>query len=336
MEEQRLERRVALLLLVAVASGVGLLYLVGAFQLRGGQVLHVDFAHSGGVPEGAAVKMAGVAVGRVRAVHLLPERRDDHGEPLPVRMDLSVENEVLAALHTDAKVSMAMQGALGEPFLEVSSGSANAPLLKAGAELRGIDPPRLDQLIAKLDDLVELFHAALAGGDREQARQLLQSASGLARTADQLLLENRDTLTQTLREVSATVSDMRDVVAEAKTLMTSGKLQTTVDDASQLTAFLKQEVPPLTRDARKLTTSATNIAGDFTPQDGAELKATLVRLEAASERLESISARADTIVQEIEAGKGTAGGLYKDPKVYEDLKALVSDLKAHPWKVLWK
>ncbi len=35
-------------------------------------------------------------------------------------------------------------------------------------------------------------------------------------------------------------------------------------------------------------------------------------------------------------GRGTIGGLYLDPKVYEDLRALLDDLKKHPWKMFWK
>jgi len=38
----------------------------------------------------------------------------------------------------------------------------------------------------------------------------------------------------------------------------------------------------------------------------------------------------------IEAGEGTLGKTIKDPQVYDDLRSLLSDLKAHPWKMLWK
>ena len=81
---------------------------------------------------------------------------------------------------------------------------------------------------------------------------------------------------------------------------------------------------------------ADNLAGDFAPQDGTDLKAAIARHEKASASLEDIATRADRIVTEIDEGKGSVGGLVKDDQLYKDLKALVADLKAHPWKVLWK
>lgn len=42
------------------------------------------------------------------------------------------------------------------------------------------------------------------------------------------------------------------------------------------------------------------------------------------------------LAKDIEDGKGAAGVLLKDEKMGQDIKALVSELKAHPWKLLWK
>lgn len=40
--------------------------------------------------------------------------------------------------------------------------------------------------------------------------------------------------------------------------------------------------------------------------------------------------------QDLHDGKGALGVLLKDQKVADDLKGLVEELKAHPWKILWK
>jgi phospholipid/cholesterol/gamma-HCH transport system substrate-binding protein len=39
---------------------------------------------------------------------------------------------------------------------------------------------------------------------------------------------------------------------------------------------------------------------------------------------------------DIQNGKGTLGVLLKDEKTAEDIRRLVAELKAHPWKLLWK
>ena len=46
--------------------------------------------------------------------------------------------------------------------------------------------------------------------------------------------------------------------------------------------------------------------------------------------------RADRILKRLEAGEGTAGAMLQDKQVYDDLKNLLSDLRKHPWKMLWK
>lgn len=35
-------------------------------------------------------------------------------------------------------------------------------------------------------------------------------------------------------------------------------------------------------------------------------------------------------------GNLPVGALQKDKQVYEDIRGLLSDLRKHPWKVLWK
>jgi len=337
MDDRRLELRVALLALAALVSGAGLLWLIGAFKDTGEARLKIDFAHSGGVPVGAPVRVAGVQVGRVRDITLAPERLDSRGQPMAVTMDLTLQGRVLEKLHHDARVGVAMQGALGEPFVEIDPGVGAGAALKSGDELRGEDPPRLDLLLARMDKLTETAADLLASGVTDGgAMGLLADASHLTRGVDSLLGESHDSIVGTLKDVRDAASDLREVAAQSKQLLASGKVRGLVDDASTVASNLKENVPPLMTDARQLAHSANNMAGDFTPEDGAQLKAAIARYEKASESMEDIATRANKLLKEIDEGKGSVGGLVKDDQVYKDLKALVADLKAHPWKVLWK
>src|SRR5207245_7041838 len=105
------------------------------FQCHGDRSLSVDFGYAGGVPVGAPLKFAGVHVGRVTRIELLPARRDAQGFSLPVRMHVELTGEALGAMHSDAAVAVATQGPLGEPYLEIAPGSSSAPGLEDGAEL---------------------------------------------------------------------------------------------------------------------------------------------------------------------------------------------------------
>jgi phospholipid/cholesterol/gamma-HCH transport system substrate-binding protein len=42
------------------------------------------------------------------------------------------------------------------------------------------------------------------------------------------------------------------------------------------------------------------------------------------------------VAKNVNAGQGAAGVLLKDEKVAKDLRELIEELKAHPWKLLWK
>src|SRR5881275_3310296 len=137
MEERRLEVKVGALLLAALAGALVLLWLMGELTLRHGSTLTVEFGHTGNVVKGAPVKLAGVPVGRVEAVTLLPDRRDEYGESMPVQMELSIDPKVVAAMRADARVTVSSQGPLGESYLELSTGSAQQAALDPKLPIRG-------------------------------------------------------------------------------------------------------------------------------------------------------------------------------------------------------
>src|SRR5437773_446272 len=154
MDERRLEFKVGALALMALALAAGLwLALRG---VSGGRqfVFHVDFGYAGGLPSGAAVKIAGVKVGRIASVALRPDAQDAEGRPAPVRLTATIDRTAAAALRTDAIATVGAQGALGENYLEVLPGTKRGRLAEGGA-IRGLDPPRLDVLLARLSAVVE-------------------------------------------------------------------------------------------------------------------------------------------------------------------------------------
>ncbi|MFH1411262.1 MAG: MlaD family protein [Candidatus Omnitrophota bacterium] len=51
---------------------------------------------------------------------------------------------------------------------------------------------------------------------------------------------------------------------------------------------------------------------------------------------DSLFTRLTDILKKIDEGKGTIGKLLSEDKIYNDLESFVSDIKAHPWKLLHK
>lgn len=104
-----------------------------------------DFA--GGVEVGSAVRVAGVKVGKVEAIEFLPHiPTADKKEP-SLRVTISVAKRALPAVRQDSRFYVNMAGIIGERYIEISPGSG-APL-ETGASVRGVDPPRIDQLLSQ-------------------------------------------------------------------------------------------------------------------------------------------------------------------------------------------
>ncbi|NBD11058.1 MULTISPECIES: MlaD family protein [Corallococcus] len=335
MDEQRLELKVGALVLATVVGVLVLLWLMGELTLGRGGRLEVDFAHTGNVVKGAPVKLGGVQVGKVDAIQLLPERRDAKGVPLPVRMDLSVEPAARGALRRDARVTVATVGLLGEPYLELNPGNAAAPLPESEA-VRGVDAPRLDLLSEQLSRFVTMLSEMLEK-DPEAVTGLAANVSRLAKTLDEVLSENKGDVKVLASELAAASKDLRQLAQLAKeSMQPGGKGARLLDDASAVAAVMRKDLPGLTKSAGTTLDGLAAVTGPLTPEDGQQVKLALQRFTVAAGQLEQIAAKADRVLGRLDAGEGTGGALLKDPALYDELRTLVTDLRKHPWKMLWK
>jgi phospholipid/cholesterol/gamma-HCH transport system substrate-binding protein len=251
-------------------------------------------------------------------------------------MELSVAPEALKAMREDARVTVATVGPLGEPYLELIPGSESAPVLAANATLRGTDAPRLDVIAHQLTRLLDVVSEMLDENPKAVSG-LVASVSRLARTLDTMLAENQVEVRTLATELAAASKDLRQLAQLARTSMQPGgpgaKL---LNDAAATAALMKTELPGLTNSAEKTLEGLAAVTGTLTPEDGQRLKVALEHFTAAGVQLEQVAARADRVLARLEAGEGTGGALLSDPTLYNELRTLVTDLRKHPWKVLWK
>jgi phospholipid/cholesterol/gamma-HCH transport system substrate-binding protein len=336
MEERRLEIKVGALLLAALAGTLGLLWLMGELSLGRVSTLSVEFGHTGNVVKGAPVKLGGVPIGRVEKIILTPDHRDEYGEPLPVQMELSVDPKVIDAMRADARVTVATQGPLGEPYLELYTGSAKMGALDKTRSIRGTDAPRLDLVANQLSNFLQSASRVLEEDPRALST-LVSGVSSLTKTVDGVLTENRTDIHTLASELSAAAKDLRLLSELARAnLEPGGKGARFLDDASESAKVMRTNLPQLSADAKVALGGLAALSGGLTVEDGQKLKVAIDRYSSAGEKLDRIADRGDKILAKMEAGQGTAGAALKDPQLYNDLKELVSDLRKHPWKMLWK
>ncbi len=336
MDERRLEIKVGAFLLVGIAGLLGLLWLMGELQFARGASLDVQFSHTGNVVKGAPVKLGGVPVGRVEEISLDLQRRDPQGQPLPVQMTLSMEPAARNVLHQDAVVTVATVGPLGEPYLELHPGSASAPLLPPGQSIRGMDAPRLDLIALRLSTFLDSASEVLEKNP-ETLDTMITGVSGLTKNVGEVLSENREDVRVLTAELARAAKDLRSLAEIARQqLQPGGRGDRLLDDATATARALRNDVPQLSEDARRLLGRVSQLSEQFTEEDMQKLKLAIDRYSAAGEKLDTLAARGERLLAQIEAGEGTLGQIQQDPQLYQDVKALVEDLRKHPWKILWK
>lgn len=140
MENTKLEFIVGVFVLVGIVCLGYLSIKLGKLELIGGDVYEVvaQFNTASGLKNGSSVEIAGVEVGRVRAITLNEDR---------AAVTLAVDNKV--KLYTDTIASIKTRGIIGEKFLALSPGGGGDPL-KPGDTIRdtesGLD---LEELVSQ-------------------------------------------------------------------------------------------------------------------------------------------------------------------------------------------
>jgi len=119
MEKTKLEFVVGLFVLAGIVCLGYLSVKLGKLELIGGNVYEVvaQFNTASGLKPGSSIEIAGVEVGRVRAITLNEDR---------AAVTLAVDKTV--KLYTDTIASIKTRGIIGEKFLALSPGGGGDPL----------------------------------------------------------------------------------------------------------------------------------------------------------------------------------------------------------------
>lgn len=200
-----------------VVAGFAILFFVAFFvigkQLNllkdpfGGNSYHAQFNFLSGLEVGAPVRLHGVKVGKVSDIAFLREKGIGNSS---IDITLNIDEKMAAWIREDSRVTINMSGVLGEKYVEISSGE-KGPLAE-GAVVRGIDPPRLDEVISQSYKFLEKLSDWFEENDTEvtslltQTKDLLKEANQLLKSSEKKqllrLVENLNKLTQNLRDLT--------------------------------------------------------------------------------------------------------------------------------------
>jgi phospholipid/cholesterol/gamma-HCH transport system substrate-binding protein len=243
----------------------------------------------GGLIPGAAVRVAGTRVGRVESVGFA----ERPGGGPAVRVVLHVDREVQDRIRGDSVAAIATVGLLGDQMVEISMGTAAAPVLADGAEIRTLSPFDLNVMVSRGSEALESIRQLAVNLDEMVGS--FRAEQGGRKAADTL----------------AAVSEMVLEVREGE-----GLLHSLIYEPYQGSALADAEASlgSLERILRAVETG-DGVLHSLVYDAPTEQDVVLEVLEAG--------ARMNQILGKIDRGEGTLGLLLNDPTLYEEIKRLV-------------
>lgn len=334
-----MEVKVGALILASLGLLIAFVVVMGGLSLKPTLRVFVDFTDPGGLQSGAPIRMSGARVGRITAIEFRGGEKDPKtGRPeLPIRVVASIETQYQKAIHDDARFLVTSQGVLGEMFLAVEPGSPNRPLIQDGAVVRGISPPRLDQVFSEGFELLHLTYLGVTQ-NREKIAETFDGLHATLTGTGRFFEKNGEKLDRIVERLEAISLQAEETLAAAREQYVDGpRVNHIMSNVEQTTTALNEELVPLLKDTRVLVADARKLSQALASDEQlAAYKSMTSDASATMKTVRTAAGRADRIMAHVQEGKGTAGSIVMDEALYDDLQELVRDLKHNPWKFFWR
>jgi len=190
-KDRAVELKVGAFLIASLGVLIAFILVLGNFRFSASHELFIDFPSSGGLREGAKVKIAGVPAGSVREIVFTGgEIRTEKGAPIYVRARIEIDPDMAKSVTTGSKFFVTTEGLLGERYIEVIPGSPEETPIPSGSICAGQSPVELQMVTARAADMLEKVYSSL---DKEgqgisalvdDARAMVEHSSSILRQLD--------------------------------------------------------------------------------------------------------------------------------------------------------
>ncbi len=328
---------IILMVLIFLMSGTGG-WLTHKITLRS------YFDNAGGLRIGAPVRLAGVDIGNVTSIRIVP------GKPsTPVEVILKVNTKYSFDLRKDSITTLATAGILGETFVDVDSTLAKGLEAQDGDTLPGRDQPDVQDVVRASQGTLQNMDALLKRLDRILA--FVESGQG---SIGKVIYDPGlyDRLNATVGEFKGLMDDIQSGKGSIGPLLTSDeaykkaiaaidKVNLIIDDlqAGKGSAGKLLKDPELYENTNKTIANMRQLTDDMNAGKGALGKFThdqdfANKLQTTMNNLAALSDRLDK-------GEGSVGMLFKDPALYNnsnqmlvETRELVKSIRENPKKYL--
>jgi len=314
---------VTLGVLIFVMSGTG-----GWFTHK--ITLRSYFDNAGGLRNGAPVRLAGVDIGNVTGIRIVP------GKPAtPVEVTMKVNTTYRFNLRKDSITLLSTAGVLGETYVDVDSSAAKGPEATDGDTLAIRDQPDIQDVVRSSQGTLQNMDSLLKRVDRIVA--FIESGQGsIGKVIYSPALY--DQLNATVVEFKGLMDEIQSGKGSLGPLLTSDeaykKVITAIDKVNTLVDELQQgkgtagkllKDPELYNNANKTIANVRQLTDDINAGKGAMGKMT--HDQEFADRLQTLVNNLAALSERLEKGEGTAGMLFKDPTLYNNSNQLLVEAR---------
>ena len=204
------ETKVGIFTLVGLALFGFSLYFLGGISVTQSYDLNIKFEDVSGLPVKAAVKLAGVEVGRVKKIKI------ENGQVIVVA---ELNKEV--RLHEGARFSVVMTGIIGSKYLRVVQGPVSAPFIAEGAYVTGADEVPMDVMIAQTMGSIREFVDSVNNNGQmgAQLNQTMAEIRQLSANLNQMVAALRPYITSSVQNLDVASAHLTELMAKADALL---------------------------------------------------------------------------------------------------------------------
>ncbi|MBI2569564.1 MAG: MCE family protein [Candidatus Schekmanbacteria bacterium] len=281
-----------------------------------GLTLVAPFSNIAGLEDRAAVRMAGVRVGSVGGIELRGGRAW-----------VTMVFQPGVAIPTGSRAEVSSMGLMGEKYIEVIPGKADAPPLADKAEITGSPPASMDQIVGVLSAIgedikaiTETFRGELTSADgKERIHRIFENVDQISTDLQTTIADNREYVGDTLKNVADLTREMKLLIAENRILVTQS-----VTNVRDLTVDLKDRGPEIMERIAQILEKIDVLLAE----NRANLDATVANLEKASGDLGDTMDSVSHITRKIDEGEGTLGMLVNEETTHDNLNAVLAQAQS--------
>jgi phospholipid/cholesterol/gamma-HCH transport system substrate-binding protein len=292
-----------------------------------------------GLRAGSPVWIHGTEVGYVKNIKLNPV----YGTIVTMEID----GDVLSFIREDSQASVMTMGLLGDKYIEISSGSPQAPPIRSGGMIKGKTQIELTHVMGTASASIEKMGEFINKLDR-LVSQIEEGKGTMAKLITNP--ELYDNLNNDAKMISLVLEGIRNARGTLKMLMEDPTLyQRILAAATSIETFSKKieeghgTIQKLVEDPSLYNQALTAISEleEFSKKlkDGKGTLGKLITDPELYDNLNKDAARLSSILERIEEGHGLLGAMTKDEKLTKEtedillqLKELIKDIKENPKK----